>query len=54
MITIFFFLLTHSSGCGRVEMALAEGAQQGGLAHAGVADQHHLKQSVRGQQRSFF
>lgn len=47
------FLLTHSSDCGRLEAALAERAQQGRLAHAGVAHQDHLKEPVRGLQCSF-
>lgn len=47
------FLLTHSSDCGRLEAALAERAQQGRLAHAGVAHQDHLKEPVRGLQHSF-
>lgn len=40
-------VLTHGSSGGRVKAALAEGAQQGGLAHAGVADQDDLEEAVR-------
>lgn len=47
-------LLTHSSSCGRVETALTEGAEQGGLAYTRVANQDHLKQTVWGKQCSFF
>ena len=40
-------VLTHGGGGGGAEAALAEGAQQGGLSHAGVPHQHHLEQTLR-------
>ena len=37
-----------------METALAEGAEQGRLAHARVSNQDHFEEAVRGEQGAFF
>lgn len=51
--TMSLSLLTYGGGGGGVEVALAEGAQQRGLAHTGVANQNHLEKAVWGEHGRF-